>query len=112
MEKNVDIIFLCINVYEFDALPLRFAIWAIMGHPRAVVVGQLQRRLSLAAVHSQGLSLHGSLQALAAAGQGQLQQRRQQAQDAAFAMARDRAAFFAAQSSGQFRVRRGFGKTD
>ena len=33
-KKIVEIIFLCINVYEFDALPLRFAIWKIMGHPR------------------------------------------------------------------------------
>ena len=76
---------------------------------RAIVVGQIRRRLSVAAVRAQTLSLHGRLLVMGASA---AEKRRVKIfLDMAATLARDRASYLET-LRGHFRVRRGFGKVD
>ena len=76
---------------------------------RAIVVGQIRRRLSVASVRAQTLSLLGRLQVI---GTSTAERRRALFMDSATTLARDRAVFLETLRTGHFRVRRGFGKVD
>ena len=75
-----------------------------------MVVGQIRRKLAVASVRAQCLSLLGRLQVIGGSGQAEAGRRRAAALESAFTMARDRAAFMEAIRTGHHRVRRGFGK--
>ena len=75
---------------------------------RAIVVGQIRRRLSVAAVQAQTLSLHGRLRVIGASA---AEKRRDNFLNTAAILARDRASYLET-LRGHFRVKRGFGKVD
>ena len=74
---------------------------------RALVVGQLRRRLSIAAVRAQCSSLHGRLEIIGP-GHAEAAGRRSRALNMAYSMQRDRLAFRESIRATNFRVRRGF----
>ena len=76
---------------------------------RALVVGQLRRRLSIAAVRAQCSSLHGRLEIIGP-GHTEAAGRRSRALNMAYSMQRDRLAFRGTIRATNFRVRRGFGR--
>ena len=76
---------------------------------RAIVVGQLRRKLSIAAVRAQCLSLHGRLETLAP-GHKEAANRRGKAVELAWAMAEERRAHIESLRQHHSALRRGFGK--
>ena len=76
---------------------------------RALIVGQLRRRLSIAAVRAQCLSLHGRLEIIGP-GHAEAAGRRTRALNMAYSMQRDRVAFRETIRATNYRVRRGFGR--
>ena len=79
---------------------------------RAIVVNQLRRHISVAAVKAQCLSLHGRLEVIGGAGYGDAAERRNLALNTAHSMQMDRASFLETTRAGSSRIRRGFGKVD
>ena len=77
---------------------------------RAIIVGQVRRKLSVAAIRAQCLSLLGRLQVIGAS--KELERRRAKALDTVYTMAQDRASFLKSLKNGYTRIRRGFGKVD
>ena len=78
---------------------------------RAVVMGQLRRRLSVAAVRAQCLSLHGRHETLAP-GHKDCAKHKDKAVEHSRAMARERQAHLEALGQHHSVMRRGFGKVD
>ena len=78
---------------------------------RSLVVTQICRRLSVAAVRAQCSSLLGMLEVIGP-GMKEAAGRRARALDVAFSMERDRAAFMQTIRAPHSRIRRGFGLLD
>ena len=75
-------------------------------------MNQLRRRLSVATVKAQCLSLHGRLEVIGGSGQAEANHRRKLALDTAYSMQQDRASFLETIRGTNSRVRKGFGKVD
>ena len=78
---------------------------------RAIVVGQVRRKLSIASVRAQCISLHGRLE-LIGTGLAETAARKSAAMAMAHAMELDRATFLQTLRAPQHGVRRGFGKVE
>ena len=78
---------------------------------RAIVLGQLCRKLSMASIRAQCISLHGRLE-LIGTGLAEAATRRSAALAMAHTMEQDRVTFLQTLHTPQHRVRRGFGKTE
>ena len=78
---------------------------------RAIVVGQVRRKLSIASIRAQCISLHGRLE-LIGAGLAEATARRSAALAMAHTMERDRDTFLQTLRAPQHGIRRGIGKID